>query len=229
MEAIVLAGGFGTRLREVVPDVPKPMAPVAGRPFLEILLQHLSAVGFKRVILSLGHKAEAIYSHFGASFAELEIEYVIEEVALGTGGAVRLALERAHNDHVFIFNGDTLIDLDAHEVDSMWRMQRRTIIVGCNVPDTTRYGRLLVSSGTVTGFLEKGGGGHGVINAGCNIMGVDQLDAWPVGVPFSLETDYLAPAVGRREVAFFETDGLFIDIGIPDDFVRAQTLLAHYK
>ena len=113
MEAIVLAGGFGTRLRQVVTDVPKSMAPIAGRPFLEILLGSLARKGFQRIVLSLGFMAEKISDHFGTHFAGLELAYVVEETPLGTGGAVRLASTACTQDHVFVLNGDTYVDLEA--------------------------------------------------------------------------------------------------------------------
>ena len=94
MEAIILAGGRGTRLRDVVPDLPKPMAQVAGRPFMEIILTLLSRQGFRRVVISLGYMAEKVVSHFGGHFAGMELEYVIEDSPLGTGGAVRVAPRR---------------------------------------------------------------------------------------------------------------------------------------
>ena len=106
-EAIVLAGGFGTRLREVLPDLPKPMAPVAGRPFLEILLTSLADKGFSRVVLSLGYMADKIITYFGNSFTGLDLIYVVEDEPLGTGGAVRLALSQCLQDHIYILNGDT--------------------------------------------------------------------------------------------------------------------------
>ena len=111
MEAILLAGGFGRRLQAVVPDLPKPMAPVSGRPFLEILLSILADKGVNRVILSLGYRAEQISSYFGARYAGMELDYVVEEAPLGTGGGIRLALSRCSSNPVFIFNGDTFLDL----------------------------------------------------------------------------------------------------------------------
>lgn len=228
MEAIVLAGGFGTRLREVVPDLPKPMAPVAGRPFLEILLSDLARKGFKRVLLSLGYRAEAIITYFGERFADLDIAYTVEDAPLGTGGAVRLGMSQCLNDHVFIFNGDTFLDLESDTVRLLWQKHKHPIIVAREVDDTARYGRLLVKRGRVKGFTEKGISGPGLINAGCYVLGVDQLDAWPLNMPFSLETDYFAQAVKTDSVDVFETQGLFIDIGVPEDYLRAQTLLANH-
>ena len=116
MEAILLAGGIGTRLRSVVPNLPKPMAPVAGRPFLEILLNSLAKKGFKRVVLSVGYMAEKVVSHFGYNFVGMELVYEIEETPLGTGGAVCKAIAQCNTDHVFVFNGDTYLDLEVAEV-----------------------------------------------------------------------------------------------------------------
>lgn len=227
MEAIVLAGGFGTRLRAVVPNLPKPMAPIGGRPFLEILLGSLARKGFRRAILSLGFMAETVSSHFGERFVGMELAYVVEDSPLGTGGAIRLAMTRCSGDHVFVFNGDTFVDLEVESVEDLWQTKHHAIIVGRQVPDTARYGRLRVSDGRVRGFSEKGVAGPGQINAGCYVFGTRQLDAWPLNEPFSLESEFLAKLVATEQVDFFETSGLFIDIGIPEDFLRAQELLVN--
>jgi D-glycero-alpha-D-manno-heptose 1-phosphate guanylyltransferase len=228
MEAIVLAGGAGTRLRQVVADVPKPLAPIAGRPFLEILLNSLADKGFHRVILSLGFMAEKISSHFGPNFSGMDLVYVVEERPLGTGGGVRLAMEQVTLDHVFVFNGDTFLDLEVDLLEQQWAMHRRPLIVGREVPDTARYGRLLVTEGLVTGFTEKGVTGPGLINAGCYVLRRDQLDNFPTGEPFSIETDYLVPAVATKEFDVFVSRGQFIDIGVPKDYLKAQALLVHH-
>jgi D-glycero-alpha-D-manno-heptose 1-phosphate guanylyltransferase len=226
MEAIVLAGGFGTRLRQVVNDVPKPMAPVAGRPFLEIVLGSLAQKGFHRVVLSLGFMADKISAHFGSQFAGLAVDYVVEEQPLGTGGAVRLAMTKCHDGHVFVFNGDTYLDLEAGAVERVWQARRNPIIVGRYVPDTARYGRLVTTDGKVTGFAEKSGAGPGLINAGCYVFERSQFDNFALSAAFSLEADYLAHAVSKMDVDLFVTGGMFIDIGVPEDYARAQTLLA---
>lgn len=226
MEAIVLAGGFGTRLREVVTDVPKPMAPVAGRPFLEILLGSLAQKGFVRVVLSLGFMAEKISSHFGSRFAGLDLAYVVEDTPLGTGGATRLAAAACTQDHVFVFNGDTYLDLEVDLLEQQWQARRHPIVVGRQVPDTTRYGRLVVDGERITDFAEKGIAGPGLINAGCYVLARDALAAFPLNQSFSIETDYLVPELARSVVEVFVTEGMFIDIGIPEDYARAQTLLA---
>jgi D-glycero-alpha-D-manno-heptose 1-phosphate guanylyltransferase len=224
MEAIVLAGGFGTRLRALVPDTPKPMAPVAGKPFLEILLHALSQKGFDRVVLSLGFLADKVTEHFGTRFAGMDLHYVIEDHPLGTGGAVRLALASCLQDHVFVFNGDTFLDIEADALEASWQADKHPIIVSRQVPDTTRYGRLLTEAGRVTGFEEKGSSGPGLINAGCYVFARDQLDSFALNQNFSLETDHLSNSISKTHFNFFVTQGLFIDIGVPEDYLRAQNI-----
>lgn len=226
MEAIVLAGGFGTRLRQVVADVPKPMAPIAGRPFLEMLLGSLAQKGFSQVVLSLGFMAEKISGYFGPRFSGVELTYVVEDMPLGTGGATRLAAAACTLDHVFVFNGDTYLDLEVELLERQWQAKRHPIVVGRQVPDTTRYGRLVVDGDRIISFAEKGIAGPGLINAGCYVLSTDALAGFPLNHPFSIEMDYLVPEVARATVAVFVTEGLFIDIGIPEDYARAQTLLA---
>jgi D-glycero-alpha-D-manno-heptose 1-phosphate guanylyltransferase len=226
MEAIVLAGGFGTRLRQVVADVPKPMAPIAGRPFLEILLGSLARKRFSRVVLSLGFMAEKISDHFGTQFEGLDLAYVVEDTPLGTGGAIRLAFEACTQDHAFVFNGDTYLDLEVRALEQKWQAKRNPIVVGRQVPDTSRYGRLVVDGERITCFAEKGIAGSGLINAGCYVLATDALARFPLNEPFSIETDYLVPEVTSATVEVFVTEGRFIDIGIPEDYTRAQTILA---
>lgn len=226
MEAIILAGGFGTRLRQIVPDLPKPMAPVAGRPFLEILLNSLSNKGFSRIILSLGFMSEKIIGHFGNSFQGIEIVYVIEGKPLGTGGAIRFALEKAIQDHVFVFNGDTYLDLEIKKIEKQWQLNQSLIIVGKEVEDTSRYGRLVIKNGKITGFAEKLVTGRGLINAGCYVLKKDELKNFPLQTAFSFESEYLAKKVLDTPFNLFITQGDFIDIGIPEDYAKAQLLLA---
>ena len=226
METIVLAGGFGTRLRGIIPDVPKPMAPICGRPFLEILLTVLAQKGFTRAVLSLGFMATNISNHFGPRFAGLDITYVIEEMPLGTGGAIRLACEACTDDHIFIFNGDTYLDLEVGAVHQQWQRNKHPIIVGRHVRNAARYGRLATDNGRIAGFTEKGFVGPGLVNAGCYVLATDALVGFPLNQPFSIEADYLVPEVARGTVEVFVTEGMFVDIGIPEDYARAQILLA---
>jgi len=226
MEAIILAGGLGTRLREVVADVPKPMAPVGGKPFLEIVLSVLAKKGFKHVVLSLGFMAAKISDYFGCRFAGIDITHVVEEIPLGTGGAIRLAFEACTENHVFIFNGDTYLDLEVGAVQRQWQANKHPIVVCKHVQDATRYGRLAIDGKRISGFAEKAYGGPGLINAGCYVLETNALARFPLNQPFSIETDYFMPEISRAAVEVFVTEGMFIDIGLPEDYARAQSLLA---
>ena len=226
MEAIVLAGGFGTRLREVVSDLPKPMAAIAGRPFLEILLSTLARKGFTRIVFSLGFMAEKIITHFGESYAGMHLVYEVESQPLGTGGAIRAALTRCESDHVFIFNGDTYLDLEVDELESLWQARHHPVIVVRKVQNTARFGRVEMSDGRINAFFEKGMSGAGLINAGCYVLPKGALDDFALGQPFSLETEFFIKYLQRIRFDGFVTHGQFIDIGVPDDYVLAQTALA---
>jgi len=226
MEAIVLAGGFGTRLRAVVPNLPKPMAPVAGRPFLEILLATLAENGFRRIVLSLGYMADSVVDHFGEQFAGMRLVHEVERTPLGTGGAVRQALRRCESDHVFVLNGDTYLDLEFAAVEAQWQRDHVPIIVARAVPDTARYGRLKTAGLRVVGFVSKGVAGAGLINAGCYVFPREIEREFPADEAFSLEADFLESAVTRMPVHCFVSSGDFIDIGVPDDYERAQSELA---
>lgn len=226
MEAVILAGGLGTRLRVVVPDLPKPMAPVGGRPFLEIILTALAQKGFGRVVLSLGHMAEKVVTYFGDSFANMSLVYEIETSPLGTGGALRRALARCESDHMFVFNGDTFLDLEVSKLEACWQTNHLPIIVGKNVADTMRYGRLETIAKRVVSFKGSNMQGPGLVNAGCYVVPANLLDSFALDQAFSFETDFLMPAVKYRHFNLFVTNGFFIDIGIPGDYLRAQTELA---
>ena len=233
MDAVVLAGGFGTRLRAVVPDLPKPMAPVAGRPFLEILLAMLARKGVRRAVLSLGYQAAVIVRHFGTQFEGIELVHEIETEPLGTGGALRAALARCESEAALVVNGDTFLDLELDALRARWQAQRQPLIVGRAVPDTARFGRLDISDTghrkRLQGFAARGVGGPGVINMGHYVLPLDMLAA-QTGLPkqFSFEADFLAPQAAALGFEVFVTAGRFIDIGVPEDYARAQTELAGY-
>lgn len=224
-EAIILAGGFGTRLQGVISDVPKPMAPIGKRPFLEIVLRALQQNKTDRVILSLGFMAEKIMNHFGNNFHGMELIYVVEDTPLGTGGALRLAMSKCRYDHVFVMNGDTFLEVDFDALEAHWHRRHNPIIVGHEVSDVRRYGRLMIKSGFVQGFSEKNTSGSGLINAGCYVFNKNQFHHFQLNTPFSLERDGLLALLKETPVDIFITKGRFIDIGIPEDFLLAQSEL----
>jgi D-glycero-alpha-D-manno-heptose 1-phosphate guanylyltransferase len=222
LEAIILAGGLGTRLREAVPDLPKPMAPVNGKPFLEYVIRNLKKNGFSRIILSVGYMSEKIQNYFGDEYEGIEIVYSREDKPLGTGGGIRLALDHCLEDHAFIFNGDTYLDLEVSGVEDLWRKNRLPIIVGKFMEDSGRYGCIQEKAGSVVKFQENIMGSSGLVNVGCYVFNVNQLNIFDVGVPFSLERDYFAKFPPAQDLNCFKTNGYFLDIGIPEDYKRAE-------
>lgn len=225
-EAIILAGGLGTRLRSVVPDLPKALAPVAGRPFLEVQLRLLERRGFGRAVLAVGYLGRLVRERLGDRCGGVNLEYAWEEEPLGTGGAIRQALEACRQDRVFVFNGDTYLEFDVAAAARLGTTTGRGVIVGRQVPDASRYGGLRIENGLVTGIGEKTSGGPGIVNAGCYLLARDQFKDWAAPRSFSFEHDYLPVALPTAPFALLPTDGMFIDIGIPEDYARAQHLLA---
>jgi D-glycero-alpha-D-manno-heptose 1-phosphate guanylyltransferase len=229
MEAIVLAGGFGTRLASRLEGVPKPMAPVAGRPFLEILLTQLHRVGCSRVLLSVGHLHTVIQKHFGAAFHGMSVDYLIEEDPLGTGGAIRLALAQANEDSVLALNGDTFLDANYADMMRFHSAERAAVTIAVvHQPDIVRYGGVAVQGRRIVAFEEKGRSGPGWISAGAYVL--NRNLQWPrsLAEKFSIEKDFFAPEIARLAPAAYEVDGYFLDIGIPKDLDRAQTELARF-
>lgn len=225
MEAIILAGGKGTRLRSVVPDLPKPMADIGGVPFLEILLRRLEKFGFSHVVLSLGYKAEVIISYIENNSYNMQISCEVEQNSLGTGGAARRALSKCTEDHVYILNGDTYLEFDVTDIETIWDAEKKPMILGYYAADTSRYGRLVIQDDLVMGFIEKGEVGSGFINGGCYVIPIRYLDDWPLDKAFSIENDHFPHSIEIEKMRFVELKGMFIDIGIPDDYFRAQELL----
>ena len=226
MEAIILAGGLGTRLRDIVHDVPKPMAPISGRPFLEIVFDSLVSNGFKRVILSLCHMPEKISNHFGDNYKGIEIIYNVEPFPLGTGGAIKQSLKLASNRDIFIINGDTFLDLDYKKVYACYLKNKNPLIVIREVNNISRYGEVKINSNKIISFGSKTSNKQsGYINAGCYIFHKDIFNEIDLNESFSIENDFFPSAIIKNTYQFYIYNKLFIDIGIPTDFNKAQTIL----
>ncbi len=227
-EAIVLAGGFGTRLAHVVPDVCKPMAPVAGRPFLRFIMDQLAAAGFDRAVVADGYRREQVEGFFGPAYRGMAIEYSPEETPLLTGGAVKRALSRCESDWVFVLNGDTWLDVDFAVMEAAARNASRGVSAAIAVKrmrDFERYGTVDVDAGgALTAFHEKCPCEEGLINAGVYLLRRDALNNMPE--KFSLESDYFECVVGDGALRAVKCSGGFIDIGVPEDYELAQTMLA---
>lgn len=225
MEAIILAGGLGTRLRGAVPDLPKAMAPVNGRPFLAYLLDGLIAGGFDIAILAVGYMGNKIQEHFGHRYRSLPLRYSVEAEPLGTGGAIKLAATLTSTSTVFVANGDTYLELDYGAMFVAHQRSKSCLSVAVQtVSEAGRYGALDIEAGHIRGFLEKGRSGVGSINAGVYLLSRELLNRYPLPRVFSFESDLLMPYVKEIAPIAFPTQGLFIDIGVPEDYARAQTL-----
>lgn len=229
-EAIILAGGLGTRLRAVVSDVPKPLAPVAGRPFLALLLDRLADRGLKRVILATGHLADQVEATFGRRWSGMDIVYSVEHAPLGTGGALRQAISALSGSAVHVLNGDTWLDFDPFALERFAASANKPLAMAlAQVQDVSRYGAVEVRDGLVEAFREKGETGPGWINAGCYFLTADALCGLPHRNAYSFESDVLRPRAMSRDVAAFTETRGFIDIGVPEDYFRAQSLFAARK
>lgn len=224
MESIILAGGLGTRLRSVIPELPKPMAPVAGRPFLWHLLSHLSKYNIHRVILSVGYKYELIQEYFGSRFGNIKIDYAVEEEPMGTGGGIRLALEKAKEDRIFIVNGDTFFAVDFNQLDAFHSSRLADLTMTLKpLRNFDRYGNVLTVNTRVIGFEEKRFASSGNINGGVYILNTQLFNQLDLGKKFSFETDFIEKYVSRLNFQAYISDTYFIDIGVPEDYQRAQS------
>lgn len=227
-EAIVLAGGFGTRLAHVVPDVCKPMAPVAGRPFLRFVMDQLAAAGVERAVVADGYRKEQIEEYFGGFYRGMDVAYSPEEEPLLTGGAVKQALARCECEWAFVMNGDTWLDVDFGAMEAAADKAPETvkaIIAVKRMRDFERYGTVDVDDNCIiTAFHEKKPCAEGLINAGVYLIRKDALADMPQ--KFSLESDWFECVVGTEKLVACECAGGFIDIGVPEDYEMAQAMLA---
>ncbi|MEW6387402.1 MAG: nucleotidyltransferase family protein [Thermodesulfobacteriota bacterium] len=221
---VILAGGAGTRLKAVVSDRPKVLAPVGGRPFLAYLLDQLARAGIKEVVLCTGYQAEMIEAALGDRYQSLNLKYSREEKPLGTGGALRLALPHCASDPILAMNGDSFIDADLTAFWSWFAPRDRNAgLLLTKVRDTRRYGSVQVrEDGLILGFAEKSAAfGPGWINAGVYILRKHVLSLIPLGKPYSLERE-LFPALAGKNLYGFPVTGKFIDIGTPESYLEAE-------
>lgn len=231
MKAIILAGGFGTRLRAAVKDVPKPMAPVNGRPFLELLVSRLVSEGISEIILSVGYLHEIIVKHFGDGRRfNASIIYCVEREPVGTGGGVRESLKLAGAGDTLVINGDTYAAVDVKSLLAFHRrIQAAASMIAIPMDDAQRYGSVTVSvDGMVTAFAEKGTAGPALINAGFYVVNNSIADVIPSGF-VSLERDVLPVLAGNGRLAAQMQKVSFIDIGVPEDYLEfcRNTTVSH--
>jgi D-glycero-alpha-D-manno-heptose 1-phosphate guanylyltransferase len=225
MQAIILAGGFGTRLQSVVKDLPKPMAPIQGKPFLAYLIEYLKSQGITQVVLSVHYLREQIQDYFKAYYQGIDIAYAVEEQPLGTGGAIINALKEIHSSEpVFVLNGDTFLKLDYRAMYAQHQQLSPPITMALRkIANCNRYGVVLTEGNLVTAFNEQGGPHPGLINAGVYLIKPALFQEFPIDAQaFSFEKDFLFPHIAQLKPQAFIVEDYFIDIGIPEDYARAN-------
>jgi D-glycero-alpha-D-manno-heptose 1-phosphate guanylyltransferase len=229
--AIILAGGLGTRLREEVPDVPKPMAPINGRPFLEYLMDYWISQGVERFILSIGYKSQIISEHFGGCYKSSAVCYAIEESPLGTGGGLLLALEQVTSNKVLLLNGDTFFavpfltldqfyhDSSADCAFSLFEAQQAGRFMGI---DVNAKGKILSLSANDQKIGRLANGGVYLINP----EKIKKLNL-ESGIKISLEDDVFACMMRASSHLFgVAFQNRFIDIGVPTDYRRSFEIIS---
>jgi D-glycero-alpha-D-manno-heptose 1-phosphate guanylyltransferase len=229
--AIILAGGLGTRLRGAVPDLPKPMAPLDGRPFLEHQMDYWIGQGVRRFVLSVGYKHELIEGHFGANYHGAEVAYAVETAPLGTGGGLLLAMDKIRaSGPRLVLNGDTFFDVNLAELGKFHQAKQAEITLSLfPLESNTRYtGVEIDRERRITGLKSAGDGSRQFINGGVYLLGETALSGLPyrIGDKASFENDILERALeaGKRLYGY-SSRGKFIDIGVPEDYARAAGLL----
>lgn len=220
MKAVILAGGAGERLRPVVDDLPKPMAPINGKPFLEFLLLQLVKWDIREIVLSVGYKKEIIKSYFkdGRDF-DVNIEYCDEEEPLGTGGAIKKCAELITDNHFIAMNGDSFLDINFNDLISCHNKTNAVATLGLpSVNNSERYGKVeMDGNGVITKFAEKQSAGSGYINGGVYVINKKLIDVIPDG-KVSLENDVL-PLFINKNIFGMAVNGYFIDIGVPETYL----------
>lgn len=223
MEAIILAGGLGTRLRSEVSDRPKCMAEINGKPFLYYWLRYLERYKIEKVILSLGYMAEVVvdWTKKNRGLFSFPMDYVIEKEPLGTGGALRLATNRILQKEVLVLNGDSIFLIDFDNFYKKYKTAEASITLALKeMKNFERYGNVITEqNGKIITFEEKKFCKQGFINCGVYIINKAKLDLNNFPYKFSFEKEILEK---RKDIFGFKYEGYFIDIGIPEDYHKAQ-------
>lgn len=218
-EAVILAGGLGTRLQTVVKDIPKPMADINGSPFLKYLLDFCIQHNVEHVVLSVGYKFEVIQDYFGDIYKGLKLSYAVEKDRLGTGGGIKFASEKIKDDDFFALNGDTFFNVPLQEFAEASR-NSPVILAAKSMKNFDRYGTLVVNDHSfVTKFEEKKSCDSGLINGGIYRLKKSHLGQVKQNA-FSLETEYLEKLAGKNQIKAVVYEGYFKDIGIPEDYYQ---------
>jgi len=223
-QAIILAGGLGTRLRKEIGNIPKPMANINGRPFLQYLLTFLLQQHINEVILSVGYGHDTIKNYFGNHFSSISLIYSIEDEPLGTGGAIKQALGFVSSEDVLILNGDSIFKINLTEFFNLHIKNRSNLSIALkSAQDTGRFGTIIINDfNKIISFREKQNDIKGFINAGLYLLKKEFLGSFNLPDKFSFERDFLEKYHKEYKFYGFPFSSYFIDIGVPADYKRAQ-------
>lgn len=229
-QAIVLVGGLGTRLKEVVKKVPKPLADIEGKPFLKILLDNLIKKGITDFVLAVSFKYEQVVEFCNQQYKDINISYSVEEEPLGTGGAIKKALEKIKSAECFVFNGDSFFDVELKEIEDIYFQNNADVVIALKKTDqTSRYGTVVFDENKkINGFCEKSDRGDGFISGGIYLINKDWYNSLDTESRFSVEKDVFEKHFNSSKFYGVISDGYFIDIGTPDDYHKGKNELADY-
>lgn len=231
--AIILAGGFGTRLKGLIDDLPKPLAPVNQRPFLDYLLAYLSAQGLQKLVLSTGYQAEKISKQYGPSYLGMDLHYIPETQPLGTGGGIRLACASIEEEECFVLNGDSFFGIALEDFYALHKKHGAQCSLALRqVENASRYGSIQMDKDyRITAFMEKSPEQQaGLINAGVYILNKNLfMQHSPENRAFSVERDFFEKQCLNLQIKGFPFSAYFIDIGVPEDYAKAQDDFKQFK
>jgi len=231
VDVVILCGGMGTRLKAIVDDKPKPMAEIDKRPFIDILIGHISTFGFQRFILCAGYKAESIQEYYKNKKCRVEILIEKEQELLGTGGAVKNVRPLIGSNPFLVLNGDSFLDMDLCKFIEFHLGKKALLSIALiNAKDTKSYGSIETnSSDRIVKFCEKEEKSQeSMINAGIYLFNREIFSLMPSDKNFSLEYDFFPKIVGREFYGYL-AKGFFIDIGTPERYMQAKQLLKDFN
>ncbi len=232
--AVILAGGFGTRLRSVIDDRPKCLAPILGRPFLAHQLERLARAGLKQAVICTGYLAEQVEEAFGEQFGDIRLRYSREIEPLGTAGAIRLSAEIIESDSMLVLNGDSVCAADLRLFAADYeKIGCQPLMLLTPVDDTARYGRVECDDSTpvfkVNQFMEKGVAGPGWINAGIYLLPRNFVLEFPQGRACSIEKEIFPGWASEGKLFASKIESEFLDIGTPESYMLANEFFARLK
>lgn len=232
MQAVILAGGFGTRLRSLVSDKPKSMAVIKDKPFIEYQIKYLQNQGIRDLVLCVGYKHEQIIDYFkDGSSISMKIEYSIEKEPLGTGGAIKNALDLLQDDFL-VMNGDTIVNIQYSDIYEFHNFRKADVtMVLVKVHDNSRYGSVAIDdNNNIISFMEKNISSNiSLVNAGIYIMKKNSINWNDLPKVFSLEKDLFPKLVSSKTFVGYKCESFFIDIGIPKDLKRLESEIASFR